>query len=436
MSATSAGLPATGAVPAEDDAPDRLRSTWYAVQECLRSALDSIRSHPMRSFLTMLGIIIGVASVICVVGLVQGLAQSLSREFQGLGGNTLTLRAETPLEEALRGRENRLKTTDLEQLRHRIDGIRHITPVVLAGGRYGGEVRNGPHVATGQMFGTTSRYQDVQQTYPRHGRFLTDSDDASRRRVVVLGEQLRRDLKLPANPVGRFIQISGEWFRVVGSMEPRGEMFGMSQDNYLVMPYRTALAVTGAGVEPDLWISFAVDDPAEVDNIKAKVRLLVRRLHKLQPGQADDFVVESSDALAKSFNEISTIVTLVVAGIVGVSLLVGGVGIMNIMLVSVTERTREIGIAKALGAPSHFILMQFLIEAVLLALAGGLIGIAVGFLLSLGIAQLIPNFPSPTMPWGAVFGACAFSALVGITFGILPARNAANLVPVEALRYE
>ncbi len=419
-----------------DDGAGRMQSSFYALQECLRSAIASIRAHALRSFLTMLGIIIGVASVICVIALVQGLSQSISQQFQDLGSNTLTLRADKPFEDALRGKRNRLRVSDLEQLKFRVEGIKNVTPVVFAGGRGGADVRNGANIAQGQMFGTTASYQEVQQTFPKHGRFLTESDDTTRRRVVVLGEQMRRDLKLPENPVGKFIQIGSEWFKVVGTMEPRGEMFGLSQDSYLLMPYSTALAVTGVVIQPDLWIIFSVADLNAVESIKERITSLMRQLHQLKPGQPDDFKIEASDSLAKSFKEISTTITLVVAGIVGISLLVGGVGIMNIMLVSVTERTREIGIAKALGAPRQFILMQFLIEAVVLAVIGGLIGIALGYALGFGIAKMIPNFPDPSVPWWAVVGACSFSGLIGIVFGILPASKAANLAPIDALRYE
>jgi putative ABC transport system permease protein len=421
---------------AGSEAGGRLQSRYYAVQECLRSALSSIRAHGLRSFLTMLGIVIGVASVICVVALVQGLSQSISQQFQGLGGSTLTLRSYTPLEEQMRGKRNRLRTTDVTELQYRINGISNITPMVYAGQGTGSQVRYGANTATGQMFGTTAHYQDVQQIFPKSGRFLTDSDDASRRRVVVLGEQMRRDLKLRENPAGEFVQIGAEWFKVVGVLEPRGEMFGISQDSYLLMPYQTALALNGVIAKPDLWITFTVNDLDAMDSIRQQVTMLMRRLHQLGQNQPDDFVVEASDMLAKTFQQISTTVTLVVAGIVSISLVVGGVGIMNIMLVSVTERTREIGIAKALGAPRQYVLMQFLIEAMVLAVIGGIIGIVIGFALGFGIASSIPNFPTPAVPWWAVFGACAFSGLIGMVFGILPASKAANLAPIDALRYE
>jgi putative ABC transport system permease protein len=424
------------ATVAGDREPDRARVTLYQFLECLRSAVASIRAHGLRSALTMLGIVIGVASVIAVVGLVQGLSDSIARQFQSLGGSALTLRAETPLEDQMRGKRNRLKLSDLDQLRHRVDGIRHLTPTVMAGGQQGASVRNATHSGNGMLLGTTSRYQDVQQTYPRYGRFLSENDDLKRRRVVVLGDKMRRDLKLPENATDHFIQIGGEWFKVIGVMEPRGEMFGQSQDNYLLMPYQTALAVNGIIEEPDLSISFSVTDLDQVDNVKSRIKALLRELHGLKDGQPDDFAVESSDTLEKSFKEIATTVTVVLAGVVGISLLVGGIGIMNIMLVSVTERTREIGIVKALGAPRGFILMQFLIEAVLIAMLGGLIGVLLGYGAAFGIARLLPNFPDPAIPWWAVLGACGFSGLIGVLFGILPASNAANLAPIDALRYE
>jgi putative ABC transport system permease protein len=405
----------------------------YALQECLRSALSSIRVHRLRSFLTMLGVIIGVGSVICVIALVQGLSSSISAQFAGLGSSTLTVRAYTPLEDQLRGQVNRLQLNDVDQLRYRMDGISHITPVVPVSAR---EVSYGGRTATGQFYGSTQSLQDVQQLFPRTGRFITDSDDESRRRVVVLGEQVRKDLKLPDNPAGRFVQIGREWFKVVGSMETRGEIFGQSQDSFLVMPYQTALAFSGVVLRPDMSITFSVNDLDALDNVKQRVTTMIRRTHGLRKDAPNDFRVEASDTIAKTFKQITSTITAVVAGIVGISLLVGGIGIMNIMLVSVTERTREIGIAKALGAPRHFILLQFLIEAMVLAVIGGIIGIVIGFSLAYGIAALIPNFPSPAVPWWAVVGAFLFSMFIGMAFGILPASKAANLVPIDALRYE
>jgi len=270
----------------------------------------------------------------------------------------------------------------------------------------------------------------------RLGRFVTDSDNDSRRRVVVLGEKARADLKLPADPLGTFIQVGGQWFKVVGLMEERGEMFGQSMDNYVVIPFETGRALSGPNNEPDMSILLTVDNIDAVDDVTSRITALLRRAHKIGPGDPDDFQVTTSQSLTETIQRVSGTITLVISAVVSISLLVGGVGIMNIMLVSVTERTREIGIAKALGAPRSFILMQFLIEAMVLAVIGGVIGIAFGWLLGVLAANMIPHFPSPAVPWWAVVGATGFSALVGMLFGILPARRAANLAPIDALRHE
>jgi putative ABC transport system permease protein len=409
------------------------RRFFYALQECLRSALAAIQSHRLRSFLTMLGIIIGVASVICVIAMVQGLQGRISQLFAGLGSNTLTLRADTSLEDRLRGKINRLRLNDVDELRYRIDGISHITPVVPVSA---GEVTWGSQSAGGQFYGTTGSLQDVQQLYPLTGRFITESDDASRRRVVVLGDKIRKDLKMPEHPEGEFVQLGREWFKVIGVMEPRGEVFGQNLDLFMIMPYQTALAFTGEQVRPDYSVTFIVDDPDAVENVKQRVIALIRRAHGLRKDEPNDFQVQAADSIAKTFSQIMSTVTVVVAGVVGISLLVGGIGIMNIMLVSVTERTREIGIAKALGAPRRFIMLQFLIEAMVLAVIGGLIGMVIGFTLAYGVAAMIPDFPSPSVPWWAVVGSALFSMLIGMIFGILPASKAANLTPIDALRYE
>jgi putative ABC transport system permease protein len=213
-------------------------------------------------------------------------------------------------------------------------------------------------------------------------------------------------------------------------------MFGQSLDNYVVIPFETGRALAGPNRDPDMIIMVTVDDLDAIADVTSRITTLLRRAHKIGPEDSDDFEVESSQTLTETIGRVSGTITLVISAVVGISLLVGGVGIMNIMLVSVTERTREIGIAKALGAPRSFILMQFLIEAMVLAMIGGIIGIAFGWLLGELAAKLIPYFPPPEVPWWAIVGATGFSALVGMLFGILPARRAANLAPIDALRHE
>ncbi len=422
----------------QDNAPiddvNGLQALFYAVQECVRSALGSIRSHRMRSFLTMLGVIIGVASVICIVSLLQGLTRSVMNEFQGFGGNALQIQSHTSREDWLIGKWNKLTPVDLELVKYRIAGISNVTPMSqlnLPGG-----VTHAGNSSGAQVFATTSWFQLVNQSYPRKGRFITDSDNDTRRRVVVLGDKARVDLKLPEDPTGTFIQVGGEWFKVVGTMEPRGEMFGQSMDNYVVVPFETGLALAGPQRQPDMAIMLTVDDLDAVDDVTSRITALLRRAHKIGPKAPDDFQVMTSQSLTETIERVSGTITLVISAVVGISLLVGGVGIMNIMLVSVTERTREIGIAKALGAPRKFILMQFLIEAMVLAVIGGIIGIGLGWLLGVLASKVIPHFPPPAVPWWAIIGATGFSALVGMLFGILPARRAANLAPIEALRHE
>jgi putative ABC transport system permease protein len=416
------------------DEGNRLQAFYYAVQECVRSALGSIRSHRMRSFLTMLGVIIGVASVICIVSLLQGLTRSVMNEFQGIGGNTLIIHSETSREDRMIGKWNRIRPADLELVKYRVAGISNVAP--RSGLNLPGGVRNGSNTSTAQVVATTSWFQLSNQSYPRIGRFITDSDDLSRRRVAVLGEKARTDLKLPENPVGDFIQVGNEWFKIVGVMETRGELFGQSLDDLVVIPFETGRALAGPNREPDMAIMVTVDDLDAIKDVTSRINALLRRAHKIGPKDPDDFKVESSQSLTQTIERVSDTITLVISAVVGISLLVGGVGIMNIMLVSVTERTREIGIAKALGAPRSYILMQFLIEAMVLAVIGGIIGIGLGWLLGVMAANLIPHFPPPAVPWWAIVGATGFSALVGMLFGILPARRAANLAPIDALRHE
>ncbi|HBD19686.1 MAG TPA: multidrug ABC transporter substrate-binding protein [Arenimonas sp.] len=405
----------------------------YAFLEAFRAALTSLMAHRMRSFLTTLGILIGTASVIAVVSLVQGFSASISSQFADLGGSTMNLRAENNNENFRTGRINFITFKDLDVLRYRVPGVDQVTPmmqVAVAGTSYRGRT------SSPQVLATTAEFQAVRGRYPERGRFLAPSDDQGRRRVVVIGTQVIDDLKLPENPVGEYIRIGNEWFKVVGVMQRQGELLGFSQDNYVVIPFDVGRAMTGNNTQPFMSISFNVPDISQVEVVRERVKRAIRASRKLKPGQDDDFRVEAADSFVKQFEQVTGTATAVVAGVVSISLLVGGIGIMNIMLVSVTERTREIGILKALGATRRDILVQFLLEAGLLALLGGLIGIALGYAAGVGVAAVIPNFPPAQVPLWVVVAAAGFSALVGVVFGIMPASKAASLDPIEALRYE
>ncbi|PWF54778.1 ABC transporter permease [Massilia glaciei] len=405
----------------------------YVFIESVRSALASIRANRLRSFLTSLGIIIGVASVITVVSLIQCMSKSISDQFAGLGSNALTIRAKNDFKEVMRGKVNYIRFDDIEQLRLHVDGLGDLCPVFSPEGT---TLRLAERSSFARVLATTPSFQDVHGRYARAGRFITDSDEQNARRVMVVGEKVVEDLHMVGNPIGQFVQFSNEWFKIVGVMEKRGEVFGMSQDDTVIIPYKTGRSIIGNNREPRITLNVSLDGTVEPDEVKRQLETALRKAHRLKEDEKNDFEITGSDQLAKSFAEITTMVTLVMGGIVGIALLVGGIGIMNIMLVSVTERTREIGICKAIGARSRDIMLQFLIEAVLLSVLGGLIGLAIGYGLGIGIASLIPNFPDAFVPWWAVALSLLFSGGVGIVFGVIPAAKAAKLDPIDALRYE
>ncbi|MSR00644.1 MAG: FtsX-like permease family protein [Gammaproteobacteria bacterium] len=402
-------------------------------KEAFRAALTSLNAHRMRSLLTTLGILIGTAAVIAVVSLLQGLSDSIASQFSDLGGNTLSLKAVNDQDNFRRRRLNTLSISDVDILQYQVTGIERVAPSLMVNNSI---VSYKGRSISPQVFGTNTEYQLVQNRYPSVGRFITESDDKGSRRVAVIGEKVRDELKLPNNPVDEYLLVGNEWFKIVGMMEKQGEILGFSQDNYVIIPFSVGRSMMGVFERPYMEVSFTVGNLLEINAVRERALRAIRNSRHLQPGKEDDFKIEAADSFVKQFNKITGIATAVLAGIVSISLLVGGIGIMNIMLVSVTERTREIGILKALGATRRDILLQFLLEAALLSLFGGLIGIVIGLLAGLGIASLIPEFPPAHVPFWVIALAAGFSALVGVIFGIAPASKAASLDPIEALRYE
>ena len=403
--------------------------------ESLRSALHAIRAHKLRSFLTTLGIIIGVMAVVTVVSLLQGFSQSISSQFAGFGTDSLTIQAYLPFKQQLQGKTAYITPGDMLSIQHEIPDISNVTPLLQLG-RFGSAIQYKGLASSSQILGVTQGYATVFSQYPDLGRFITPSDDLSHRRVAVVGQTVVDNLHLPTNPLGEYFQIGGQWFKVVGLLHKQGSILGQDQDNQVLIPFGTAHSLLGGATKENILIELKVNDTGQMEVTADRIRQLLRREHDLKAGQDDDFKVQTASQFTDSFKSILNMLTLVLGGIVGVSLLVGGIGIMNIMLVSVTERTREIGILKSLGARRSDILVQFLLEAVALSMLGGIIGLILGYGIGTAIVYAVPAFRGAHVPLWAALVAIGFSTSIGVIFGITPAAKAAALDPIDALRYE
>ncbi len=406
----------------------------HALIEGSRAAFLSIRAHGLRSFLTTLGIIIGVASVITVVAIMNGLSSNIRGQLDDLGSDMVTIRAYTTPDQELLGFRNKLSDSDFRLLQAKLSQVEQISRMMPAFS-LGLSVSYGRSSTQTQLLGADSAYQNVVRIYPQQGRFLTVQDDLKRRRVAFIGHSLIQKLQLPANPVGQYINLSGDWFRIIGVAEKRGSLFGFDQDNYIITPFSTATAING----PDnlqVEISYRPKPGADAAQIERQVRSLLRAKAGLSASEPDHFELVSSEKTKAQFDKVLDSVTWVAAGVVGISLLVGGIGVMNIMLVSVTERTKEIGIVKALGATPQFILLQFLVEAIVLSLFGGLIGLILGYGFAALMSLMMPGMPDALVPLWAVVLAIGFTSVIGIVFGLAPAIKASRLNPIDALRFE
>ncbi|MHB1617296.1 MAG: ABC transporter permease [Metallibacterium sp.] len=403
----------------------------YLLTESLRSALIAIRANKLRSVLTTLGIVIGVAAVVAVIALLQGFSQALNNQFSGLGSNTLIVQSYLPLQEQLAGKVAKVTPSDMRAIAAQVPGIAGISPILPLNARV---TRQGQSTLS-SVLGSTPVLAESFGYWPSRGRFITREDDLRNRRVAVIGASVLEHLHMHGDPVGEYIQIGSTWFRIVGEQHKLGSMFGQDRDNQIIIPYGAALALNGTPALPNIAIEIKLAPGANLDAVRGRIETLLRRLHHLKPGAADNFKVGTAAQLMASFNAILGNITLIASAIVGISLLVGGIGIMNIMLVSVTERTREIGILKSLGATRSDILMQFLIEAATLSLLGGLIGLILGYGVGLLVLHFVPAFGGASVPIWAAFLAIGFSAAVGVVFGIAPAARAASLDPIVALSY-
>jgi putative ABC transport system permease protein len=403
--------------------------------ENFRVALGALRANLMRSILTTLGIIIGVAAVVAVVSVVQGLQYTITQQLQGVGATFIVVspkldRSNIP---GVAARQVKLTYEDALAIEEKVPGIKMMAPTIF--GRATLKHKDRKHDPAA-VIGVTESFQDVNNQTVDRGRFFSQIDLDNHRKVAVIGPKIVEDLNLGADPLGKEIYIDIYPATVIGIMEKKGQSLGFDVDDIAYVPFNSAVQLFGRNAADQIQIRLQVASTDQVEQVKDGVTRLLRQRHKVPAEEPDDFQVQTQDEILNTVNKVLGTVTAVVGGVVGIALLVGGIGIMNIMLVSVTERTREIGVRKAVGARRQDVLLQFLIEAVTLSLLGGGVGVAIGYGLGVAVAKMIPGFPPAHVPLWAVALAIGFSAGVGIFFGIYPAAKASRLDPIDALRYE
>ncbi|WP_133407207.1 ABC transporter permease [Parashewanella tropica] len=405
-----------------------------AIIEGIKAALQAIRANAMRSALTCLGIIIGVASVVTVVAVMQGFTKQINDQLSDLSPDVTTIKPYVSLEDQMVGKQSKLNYDDFLYLKNKIKQIDVMTANMISlNFANGAQYKNYTHSA--QVVGTDKDFQKLFKTFPEKGRYIRESDGEKRRRVALVGKTVIEKLHLPKNPVGEYIKLAGKWFHIIGVTETQDTFLGIDRNNNIYIPISTMNTLEG-GNTGFISLTYRLKDELDEKQVKQQISNILRQRHKISSGQPDDFEFETAQKAKERTKELTTSITGVTAGIVGISLIVGGIGVMNIMLVSVTERTRVIGTLKALGATPGFIMLQFLVEAVVLSLFGGMIGLAIGFGLSELISILIPNLSDTYIPTWAILLSFGFTSAIGIIFGLAPAIKAARLNPIDALRYE
>jgi putative ABC transport system permease protein len=401
----------------------------------IRVAFRALVRNKMRAALTMLGIIIGVSAVIAMVSIGQGASASVQAQIESIGTNLLFVSAGAQNVGGVRSGTgdtgtNTLTVEDLDAIKREVPSVSMVTPAINARSQL---VAGNMNWNT-SVQGVSEQYPDIRKWPVQSGAFFTDTDVRTAARVIVIGQSIADNLFPGMDAVGQTLRVSNLPFRVVGVMVRKGQdQGGRDQDDIAFAPYTTVQKKVLGNTRVQIAYVSAISEDATY-TAQSQIGELLRQRHKLTANEPDDFTVRNMTDVAEAANETSKTMTILLACIAGVSLLVGGIGIMNIMLVSVTERTREIGIRMAIGARSSAVRSQFLVESIVLSLTGGTVGILLGIGLSLAIPAML-GWPT-LVSMMAIVGSVLFSVAVGIFFGYYPARKAASLDPIEALRYE
>jgi putative ABC transport system permease protein len=408
---------------------------WLMV---MRVAAQSLVVHKMRSFLTMLGVVIGVGAVIALVAVGQGTQAQVVNQFQSLGSNLLTVSPFMNFDfrrGGLQQNTRQLTDADVNAIKSLATTIARIAPEYSASNT---TVSYGGKTASPSITGVTTDYAPVRNWTVARGRFIAEEDNDNLAMVAVIGPQVVTDLfgSAAVNPIGETIRINRQNYEVVGVLKSKGTSGPQNQDDLIFLPLRTAqLKLGGAGTNTIRSINLSVKSPDQMDLAQAQITAILRTLHGLETGADNDFTVQNQADILSSVEETTGTFTTLLGSIAAISLLVGGIGIMNIMLVSVTERTREIGLRKAVGAKRRDVLIQFLAEAMVLSVLGGVIGVAAGVGGAQLISPLLGSSKALVTPQSIIL-ALAVSLGIGIFFGFYPANRAARLNPIDALRYE
>jgi putative ABC transport system permease protein len=400
------------------------------IGEIIRVALQSVRANKLRSFLTMLGVIIGIAAVIAMVALGEGAQRQVQERLQGLGTNVLTVRPGQAFMGGVDRGDARLTTREAEALLRNPQAIAAVSPELSRRQ----QVQHGGSNANLQVYGVWPSYFGIQNHKLDGGRIFSEGEDRGRRRVAVLGSAVGDRLGVPTQAlVGQTIRVAGQTFEVVGTLASKGGTGFGNPDEAIYAPLATTqFRVFGSDQVSAIYVQ-ALDE-ARLNSAMAEIDLVMRREQRVLPGEPSRVSVINQASLLSTFEETARTFSFLLAGIAFVSLVVGGIGIMNIMLVSVTERTREIGVRKALGAKRKDIMLQFLVESLVLCMAGGILGLALGT----GGAYALTHFANwnTAVAPRAVALAFGFAGAIGVFFGLWPARRAAMLDPITSLRYE